>query len=160
MNDERQSPGMIGEPPSARYPAIPAEPVEHAVRSAREWRDVAETYVEKRMKELGIPKDNVGATDPYRRKPLHTFDPDRTVGGNITTGITGNSGVLNPDLLKRKKGGKAWAEARLRDRIDAVIAHEYEEDRHRTHEAAIKAAAKSALPISDGARRILRAMAR
>jgi hypothetical protein len=159
MTDEAESPGMIGEPPSLRYPAIPADPAEHAIRSAREWREVAETYLQRRMKELGIPEEKIGATDPYRRKPLHTFDPDGTVGGNITTGITVNSGVLNPALLRGKKGGKAWAEARLRDRIDAVIAHEYEEDRHNTHEAAIKAAAKTQLPISDGARRILRAIA-
>jgi hypothetical protein len=152
-------PGMIGTPPSQR-PAIPADPAEHAIRFAREWVDVAETYVERRMRDLGIPKDLIGAADPYRRKPWHTFDPDGTVGGNITIGITVNSGVLNPDLLKGKKGGKLWSEARLRDRIDAVIAHEFEEDRHITHQEAVRAAPKTDLPITRGARQILKAMAR
>jgi hypothetical protein len=62
--------------------------------------------------------------------------------------------------LKGKKGGRLWPKARLRDRIDAIIAHEWEENRHGTHEAALRAAARTELPVSDGARRILRAMAR
>jgi hypothetical protein len=129
-NPEQPPPGMIGYPPSARgLSAIPADSAEHAVRVAREWRDVAETYARRRMREPGIPEEKIGASDPYRGKPWHTFDPDGTVGGNITTGITVNSGVLNPELLKGKKGGKLWVGARLRDRIDAVIAHEFEEDR-------------------------------
>jgi hypothetical protein len=69
-----------------------------------------------------------------------------------------DSGVLNPELLEGKRGGKAWAEARLRDRIDAVIVHEYEEERHGTHEEAVKAAPNMDLPVTDGARRILKAM--
>ena len=80
-------------------------------------------------------------------------------GGHITTGITVNSGVLNPSLLNGK-GSRVWAKARLRDRIDAIIAHEYEEDRMGSHEAALKHAPKTELAISDGTRRILRAMAR
>jgi hypothetical protein len=50
--------------------------------------------------------------------------------------------------------------ARLRDRIDAIIAHEWEEDRLGSHEAALKAAPRTELPVSDGARRILRALGR
>jgi hypothetical protein len=42
--------------------------------------------------------------------------------------------------------------------IDAIIAHEWEESRHGTHEAAVKAGPKTELPVTDGARRILRAM--
>ena len=48
----------------------------------------------------------------------------------------------------------------LGDRIDAIIAHEWEEDQLGSHEAAMKHAPKTQLPISDGARRILRAMGR
>lgn len=87
------------------------------------------------------------------------FDPPGRSGGNISRGITVNSGVLNPDLLKGR-GRRVWAKARLRDRIDAVIAHEYEESRTVDHDAALKAAARTGLPVTDGARRILRAMAR
>jgi len=31
--------------------------------------DVTEAYIQKRMRELGIPEDKIGATDPYRRMP-------------------------------------------------------------------------------------------
>jgi hypothetical protein len=43
-------------------------------------------------------------------------------GGNIASGVTENSGVLNPELLKGQKGGRNSPHARLRDRIDAIIA--------------------------------------
>jgi hypothetical protein len=68
--------------------------------------------------------------------------------------------VLNPELLKGKKGGRIWPHMRLRDRIDAIVSHEYEEIRHGSHAAALRAAPKTGLPISDEARRLNRAMAR
>jgi hypothetical protein len=72
-----------------------------------------------------------------------------------------DSGVLNPELLKGRRGARLWARARLRDRIDAIISHEYEELRHGgDHAAAIKAAAKTELPITEMARRINGARAR
>jgi hypothetical protein len=44
---------------------------------------------------------------------------------------------------------------RLKDGIDAIIAHEYEELRAGgKHADALKAAAKTDLPISDGARQL------
>jgi hypothetical protein len=50
---------------------------------------------------------------------------------------------------------------RLKDRIDAIIAHEYEELRTGgNHARALKAAANTALPISDEARRLNRERAR
>ena len=109
---------------------------------------------------MGIPDDLIGADDPYRRLQWRAFVADERTGGHLTTGITVNSGVLNPELLKGKKGSLASAKAKLRDRIDAIVAHEWEEYLHGTHEAALKHAPKTALPISDGARRILRAMGR
>ena len=41
-----------------------------------------------------------------------------------------------------------------------LIAHEFEESKTVDHDAALKAAAKTELPVTDGAKRILRAMAR
>jgi hypothetical protein len=161
MPDETELPGMIGPSPSERgLPAVPGNPAEHAIRSAYEWRDVAESYVRRRMRELGIPKDMIGASDPEHGVEQAAFMPHDREGGNITTGLTVNSGALNPDLLKGGKGGRLWPKARLRDRIDAIIAHEWAEARHSTHEAALKAAAKTELRVTDGARRILRAMSR
>jgi hypothetical protein len=83
-----------------------------------------------------------------------------THGRSHHQGITVNSGVQNPELLKGRRGGRIWPRARLRDRIDAIIAHEWEESRHGTHAAALRAAAKTELPVSDGAKRILKAMGR
>jgi hypothetical protein len=72
-----------------------------------------------------------------------------------------DSGVLNPELLKGNKGGRIWPKMRLKDRIDAIIVHEYEELRSGgKHAEALKAAAKTELPISDEARRLNRARAR
>jgi hypothetical protein len=72
-----------------------------------------------------------------------------------------DSGVLNPELLKGKKGGRIWPKMRLKDRIDAIIAHEYEELRWGgKHIEALKAAAHTELPISEEARRLNRARAR
>jgi hypothetical protein len=53
----------------------------------------------------------------------------------------------------------AVSKLRLRDRLDAIIAHEHEEHRHgMSHEKALKAAPKTQLPISDRAREIAKAM--
>ncbi len=111
------------------------------------------------MQELGIPEKLLGAPDYAGSGRWCAFIAHESEGGNITTGITVNSGCLNPELLKGK-GSRIWPHARLRDRIDAIIAHEYEEDRTGSHPGALKAAPKTELPISNGARRILRAMGR
>ena len=58
-------------------------------------------------------------------------------------GITVNSGCLNPELLKGRKGARVFSGATLRERIDAIIAHEYEEDRLGSHEAALTHAMKT-----------------
>jgi hypothetical protein len=137
----------------------PPDPADHAQDFAQRWADRLDQYAALRMEELGIPSDMIGSDDRFRGKTWHAFDVEERTGGFITTGITVNSGCLNPDLLKGEQGSRIWPTARLRDRIDAIIAHEYEEERVGTHEAALKAAPKTALPISDGARRILRAMA-
>jgi hypothetical protein len=138
----------------------PTDPADHAEGFARRWIDRLDEYCTVRMEELGIPKDKIGASDREHGIVWCAFNPHDREGGSITTGVTVNSGVLNPDLLKGKKGARMWLKARLRDRIDAIIAHEYEEGRHGTHAAALKAAAKSELPVTDGARRLLRSMAR
>jgi hypothetical protein len=156
-----EPPGMIGLPPSARgLTGRPADIADHASQVAREWRDVGQSYAERRMNELGIPKAKIGADDPRAGKGWRVFDPDEMTGGSISTGIVIDSGVLNPDLLKGKKGGRIWPKATVRDRIDAIIAHEWAEDQTLDHGEALKAAANTELPVSEGAKRILKAMAR
>jgi hypothetical protein len=157
---KKPPPGMIGTPPSARG-GRPADPGLHAQQIAREWEDVGESYVSRRNRELGIPEGMNGQPDYEGDGHWWAFNPHGRQGGENTTGVVVDSGVLNPDLLKGHKGGRLWAKARLRDRIDASISHEYEELMHDgDHDAAIKAAPKTKLPISAVARRINRARAR
>jgi hypothetical protein len=140
--------------------APPTDPADHAEDFAHRWADKLDEYCTIRMDELGIPNDKNGEQDPGRPKTWRAFVPEERTGGHTSRGITINSGCLNPGLLKGKKGGRIWAKARLRDRIDSIIAHEWAEDQTLDHDEALKAAAKTELPVSDGAKRILRAMAR
>jgi hypothetical protein len=155
-------PAMIGLPPSARgLTGRPKDIADHASAVAQEWEDVGESYVRKRMRELGIPENQSGQPDYDGDGRWRAFDPREKKGGANTTGVVVDSGALNPELFKGKKGGRIYPKMRLRDRIDAIIAHEYEELRHAgSHAAALKAAAKTKLPISNEARRLCRAMAR
>ena len=150
---------MIGPPPSARG-GRPADPGLHASQIAQEWEDVGEGYINRRMKELGIPDGQRGQPDFGGDGRWRAFNPRGREGGANSTGVVVDSGVLNPELLKGKKGGRIWPKMRLKDRIDAIIAHESEELHHGSHVGALKAAAKTQLPISDEARRVCRAMAR
>ena len=155
-------PAMIGLPRSARgLTGRPTDIAEHASQVAQGWEDVGETYARKRMRELGIPENQIGQPDYGGDGRWRAFDPHERQGGKNTTGAVVDSGVLNLDLLKGGKGGRIWPCMRLKGRIDAIIAHEYEELRHGgSHAAAFKAASKTELPISDEARRLCRAMAR
>src|SRR5690348_14268830 len=109
------------------------------------------------MEALGIPSEMIGEPDYDGDGRWLAFDPRGREGGGNTTGVVVDSGALNPDLLKGKKGGRIYPHLPLRDRINAAIAHEYEELRHRgSHVEALKAAARTELPITRGARRLIR----
>lgn len=154
---------MIGPSPSERgLPAILADPAEHAERSAREWRDVAETYVRRRMQELGVPEARIGSTDHRHVLGVSAFNPyERDAGGVTPDGrLNVDSGVLNPEQLSHlaSPAPQAWREARLRTRIDAAIAHEDMEWRAGTHEAAVELAPETDLPIGGRPRKPLRAV--
>jgi hypothetical protein len=138
----------------------PADPARHPEEFALRWRDKLEEYCTVRMQELGIPDNMNGEPDYDGDGGWHAFDPAGRQGGSCVTGVVVDSGVLNPDLLRGKKGGRIYPKLRLRDRIDSAIAHEYEELRTGSHEEALKAAAKTKLPITAGARRVCKAMAK
>jgi hypothetical protein len=160
-----RKPAMIGIPPSARgLSAIPADAAEHARRVAREWEDVAEAYTQMRMRELGIPERQIGAPDYERGGERHAFLPGETRGGtnDFAGRIFVDSGVLNPELNASDIGpeaSKLWAKSRLRDREDAILAHEFEEARGITHDEVVDRAGDTALPVGENARRILRSIA-
>ena len=138
----------------------PTDPADHAVDFSQRYERALDQYCAIRMEELGIPDEKNGEAAPSDPGHWRAFVAEERTGGFTSRGITVNSGCLNPDLLKGRKGGRVWAKARLRDRIDAIIAHEWAEDQTLDHSAALKAAVKTELPVGDGARRILKAMAR
>ncbi|WP_165226956.1 hypothetical protein [Aquisphaera insulae] len=157
---KKPPPGMIGPPPSARG-GRPADPGLHAQQIAREWEDVGESYIRRRMQQVGIPEDQIGQPTFSGDGKWRAFDPNGRAGGANTTGVVVDSGVLNPDLLKGFKGGRLWRKMRIKDRIDSAISHEYEELlAGGNHAEAIREAARSRLPISEEARRLNRARAR
>ena len=100
-----------------------------------------------------------------RGVPWRTFFPDESDGGGVASGgrISVDSGVLNPDLLTIAYGhdaGKLWARSRLRDRIDAIIIHEFVESQAGTHEEALTLGSKTNREITEATRHILIAMER
>jgi hypothetical protein len=156
-------PAMIGALPSTR--PIWHNPAAHARDFAERYGKPLDEYVSVRMEELGVPEGRLGASDHNHGIEWCAFNPFEDTGGGV--GAVGqvnvDSGVLNPDLMTKPYGSKAgrlWATSRLRDRIDAIIAHEISEGDHTTHEAALKAAPLTDMPISQRAREILRAMER
>jgi hypothetical protein len=116
------------------------------------------------MRELGIHDQQIGMPDRIAGIDWAVFHPHGMEGGNNSADgrLVVDSGVLNLDLLREDYGSHATAlfeKARLRDRLDAILAHEYEEHRHgMDHRAALKHAPKTELPISERAREICNAM--
>jgi hypothetical protein len=157
MTDEPDPPGMIGPSPSERgLPAVPADPAEHAKRVAREWHDVGESYVRRRMKELGIPEVMIGSSDHERGGDRYAFFSDEIDGGGVAPGgrISVDSGILNPEPHPIR----AWSDQILRLRIDAIIAHEFEEAIGGTHEYAVENSPETDLPVGGAVRKLLRAI--
>jgi hypothetical protein len=116
------------------------------------------------MRELGIPGHQIGAPDYNRGGVKRAFLPEETTGGSNGTGgrLFVDSGALIPNLNAEAIGPEAsriWAEGRLRDRIDAVIAHEYLEAQGVPHDEVVQRAPETELPIRENARRMLRAAA-
>jgi hypothetical protein len=108
---------------------------------------------------IGVPAQLIGDI-PLGGGLRRAFHPNETAGGGVTigVGICVDSGIFNPELLGDPAVGgaaRAWARARLRDRIDAVIAHEYQECIRGTDAAARQHAPTTVLRISAEARAIL-----
>ncbi len=151
---------------------IPADPSEHAEDFAIRHDRPLEVYSRGRMRELGIPDNRIGAYDCDFDFRHAAFFPKERTGGENSPGarINLNSGILNPELLATRFGpdvSQVWEKSRLRDRMDAVIVHEDIEGLEvaegcgfeAAHATAIARAPETLRPITEGARRILRAMA-
>jgi hypothetical protein len=111
-----------------------------------------------------LRRKRIGAPDYERGGVKRAFYPEDTRGGTNDEGgrLYVDSGILNPGLNAVENGPEAvqtWAKARLRDRIQAVIAHEDIESRGIPHTEAVQRAPETGLPIGEIARRILRSIA-
>ncbi len=150
-----QRPGMIGTPPSQR--PLWHDPAAHARSFAQRYAEPLNFLVENRMMELGINPLQIGVGDPEHGIRHAAFLPHEAGGGgNAPDGkLNLDSGILNPELFQRlgSEAADAYAKARLRDRIDAGIAHEYEEAKGGgSHEYAYEHAPETQLPIRPDAR--------
>ena len=132
---------------------------DHAEDFSRRYAREMDYLIGDRMAELGIPTDRIGSRLPGEGHATY-LPQERSGGGNDPAGgLTLDSGVFNPELLGTLPGNREWAKARLRDRVDAAIAHEHEEaGRGGSHVESLKHAPDTELPISEGGRHILRAM--
>ncbi len=141
----------------------PTDPADHAEDFARRYADPLEIATGQVMIDLRLTSEEMGARDPSRGLEHHTFYPqERDCGSNSPSGqINVDSGVMNPAVMDRPYGeecGKVWRKTKIRPRIEAIIAHEYEEKHHGgDHELALIAASETDLPISHEARELLRA---
>jgi hypothetical protein len=125
---------------------------------------VAESYIQERMRQLGIPDHQIGAPDYQRGGVRRAFLCEETKGGtnDLAGRVYVDSGVLNPELNAEAIGPEAsslWARSQLRDRIDAVIAHEHLEGRGVPHDEVVQRVPETDLPVGEKARKILRSMA-
>ena len=155
----RRKPGMIGTPPSQR--PMWHDPAAHARDFAERYAEPLNYHVENRMMELGIDPLKIGVGEPEHGIRHAAFIPHEADGGGNTPDgrLNLDSGILNPDLFKRlgPEASDAYTKARLRDRIDSGIAHEYEEAKGGGgHEYAYEHAPETELPIRQEARELAR----
>lgn len=141
----------------------PSDPAEHAKDFARRYAEPLDYHAGQTMIELGIPTDRIGARDPDNGFRHASFHPTETTGGSFTPDgrITLDSGVMNlsgMDAPYGEKAGKVWACSGLKDRMQAIVAHEQTEIDMGSHDTAVQAAPETAMPISHRAREVLRAL--
>jgi hypothetical protein len=142
---------------------VPADPADHAEDFSHRYADRLDWLAGIHIEELGIPSTRIGSSDHDHGIEGAAFNPYERDGGGLSPGgrINLDSGSFNPDLITQEYGqraGKLWAESRLRDRWDALVAHEDAEWRTGSHEGGVQTAPETDLPISDRARKILATM--
>lgn len=160
------TPGMIGLPPSARglTDKPHTDPAEHAADFSRRYAEDLDIIAGQVMMDLGIPGDKMGARDHTRKSEIHSFFPGDREGGTVSHAgqVTLDAGLMNPDLLANydEATQEMWRRMRIRDRAQAIIAHELAEAEYKDHELALIAGPETELPISNRARELLRQMER
>jgi hypothetical protein len=147
----------------ARAPGyqLPAEIADFANR----YQDSLSRAISNRMRQVGVPDEMIGVEWwGIEQGPFVRYQPPQ-LGGNIRVGLNGKPGInVDPAVFDEnapKMGDlSSWKSARLRDRIDAVIAHEFTEALAPQgldfHIHALQNAETTPLRISDRARQILK----
>jgi hypothetical protein len=140
---------------------LPADVADFANR----YQDPLSRAIGNRMRQVGVPDEMIGVEWwGVDKGPFVHYQPPQ-LGGNIRVGLNGKPGINVDaavfDANAPKIGNLAsWKSASLRDRIDAVIAHEYTEALAPQgvdfHIHALKKAENTPLKISGQARQILR----
>ena len=161
--DPSELPGMTGTPHRVRQ--VPADPAEHAADFAARYAESLDYHAAQTMLDLGIDPQRIGISAPAHGIRHAAFHPHDGNGGSVSPDgrIAIDCGVMNPELLSRDYGevaGKIWRESRLGPRMQAITAHEKAEHEAGSHEGALRLGAETELPVSHGAREILRAMER
>ncbi len=139
----------------------PEDPADHAEDFARREFSWIVYVVSQRMLDVGIAPEKIGTRDPKLGIGDAAFHPHERLGGGISPDgrFTVDSGLFNPALLDPlgSEASASWARAGLRDRLDAVVAHEYEEHLSGTHEGAVERARRyqKLLLIREKARQLL-----
>jgi|GEM_PF-5208844 len=132
-------------------------------RFAADWEDELNRLVEERMRQIGVPEEMIGGN--YNGQPMRAFTIQGSyrIGGNMRPGTSTNpgifvdQGVLDP-CHRIGEDIPSWQSAKLVDRIDAAIAHEFEEfisNGFDPHNDAIDNAPETILDISEIARQLL-----
>ena len=140
----------------------PPDPVDHATDFSHRYADDLEIAVGEVMLDLGLSNQEMGSRDPSRGLEHHTFYPQEGDCGSVNRlgQINVDSGIMNSAARDEPYGqecGNLWRKTRLKDRIQAVIAHERAEHEYDgDHELALIAAPETTLPISHAARELLR----
>jgi hypothetical protein len=140
----------------------PSDPAAHAQDFGRRYADWADYVVSQRMLDLGIPPERIGSSDLLFGIRHAAFHPDYRNAGAVSPDgrITIESGIFNPTLMAPlgEPAATAWRAARFPVRLNAVIAHEYEEGNSGSHGYAVENAPETNLPIGGPARALLRAI--
>jgi hypothetical protein len=144
----------------------PSDPADHAEDFSHRYAQELDIVAGQAMMDLGIPDNRMGARDPDRRSEHHSFFPSERTGGGVSPAgqITLDSGLMNPDLMAAtydEETQKMWRRTRIKDRAQAIIAHELAEHEYRgDHELALIAGPETELAISHAARELLKQMER
>jgi hypothetical protein len=138
-------------------------PADHAEDFSRRYAEDLDIVAGQTMMDRGIPDNKMGARDHTRGSEIHSFFPGDREGGTVSHAgqITLDSGLMNPELLANydEETQKMWRHTRIRDRAQAIIAHELAEHEYGGHhEMALIAGPETRLSISHAASELLKQM--